>query len=124
MNLLIEGTKIIAWGYVEYKPTSFQTVKKISPSGRPSVNKKDCYWDGSQIKLKTGSEILNEYKIKIINKVKVLAKNKYLDLLIDGLSIEDIRTKFDNFKTRVNSSTDKDGVDAEYIGALGAIWVI
>lgn len=104
VRVVVEGTKIINYGYSEYIIKEGQELHEIDnyPSG---ARKQDVYWDGSKVELKTQSMkdaealILKEEEDK-----KELDKNvleKLIDALekmMDGIYTTDFNILIDKLK--------------------------
>ncbi len=107
-EIIIDGQEIISFGYSDYLISGTQELIEIEPSDWPvGARKKDVYWDGSKVVLKTQAMIDTENQIKQDKEDKEELDNRILkelpDILYEMISNSDSEFNFliESLKTGV-----------------------
>lgn len=86
-KIVVDGEKIISFGYSNYLISGTQELVEIGIDDWPiGVRKKDVYWDGSKVVTKTQDMINQESQIKKDKEDKEELDNKVLTKLIEILN--------------------------------------
>ena len=108
-KIVVKDQEIISYGFSDYSISGTQELIEIEKENWPEdARKKDVYWDGSKVKLKTQVMINDENNIEKDKEDKEKLDNKIiknlaelLDQMINTSGPYDFNTLIENLKTEM-----------------------
>ncbi len=109
-KIIIDRQEILSYGYSDYTISGTQELIEIDPDDWPEgARKKDVYWDGSKVVIKTQDMVDQENQVEQNEKNKKDKDNKILEKLvmlleqmIEELEPHDFNTLIENLKIKMS----------------------
>ncbi len=118
MKILIEGSKVLRYGFINYIPTDGQEVHEIEPSELTSLGKYRLKWVNGKLEAKTQAELDHERDLKIAYD-NLMETDKYLTRPVEDIYDVLSATQKSNLSTATKDKiADKKAKRQAYLSLL------